>query len=489
VRAAPGAGRDRRLLSRRHLLVSACLALVLPRTAAAAPSGQAAPILPSPSLVQVVGAEGRFLYLVDGYPQPVRGMGYNAILAPLSPEERRARLTRDFDLMRRVGVNTVIGWDQESFDRDFLDTARQYGLGVIMHFELKKDWDYGDPALRERILADLDRWVDAYADHPALRMWGVGNEVMLAFDGEQARQFADFYVEIYQRVHARDARHPLIYREAEDVRAPFFRDAFRDAGVTPTGFVFGMNFYTPRIDDALDAWAALGFDVPVLISELSPAGLSPMTRPSGFRDLWARVNRHEQFVLGATPYVWSTDGPEAVDRLFGLTDEDGRPVDGSLAELQRIFRGAIPFGALLPAPVLRVPQQLDVTLDAGIAQALAKAIAQPDLDPIDVASFQAQARQRYTRELAAAPGAARADRRRMNRMLDLLVNTATLAALKRGDMPLYPGALEALPLVSGMARWAAIDPGAEGVAEDFLTEVVAQALKPPAAAAAPPASQ
>jgi hypothetical protein len=460
----------------RALLLLCCLLLATPPAPASADT-------------RVVGAGGRFLYVVDGLPQPIRGMGYNAILTDLPPDQRLARLDRDFALMRRVGVNTVLGWDQAGFDRAMLDVAQAHGLGVIAHFELGKDWDYGDPALRQRLLEEVGQWADALADHPALRMWGVGNEVMLAFDDEQSARFAAFYVELYQAVRQRDLRHPVLYREAEDVRAPFFRDAFRAAGVPPADFVFGMNFYTPRVDDALADWPAHDFDVPVLISEFAPAGFAPMTRPAAFGDLWRRVLKHEQFVLGATPYVWTTEGPEAVDRIFGLTDGHGRPVDGSLAALQRLYLGRAPAGELLPAPVPRAPQPLDVTLDAGIARALARAVSLPDLEPIDLAAAQAQLRGRYAAELAAAPGAARADPRRMARMLDLLVQTGVLAQLRRGGAPIYPGAVEALPLLAGMARWATVDPGAEGVAEDFLTEVIAQALRPPAAGAGTSASR
>src|SRR5439155_18211021 len=142
----------------------------------------------------------------------IRGMGYNAILTNLAPADRVARLRRDFALMRRVGVNTVLGWDQPGFDRTLLDVAQAHGLGVIAHFELKKEWDYGDPRLRQRVLDEVGHWVDDYADHPAVRMWGVGNEVMLGFDDEQAAQFARFYVEIYRTVREHDRRHPVLYR-------------------------------------------------------------------------------------------------------------------------------------------------------------------------------------------------------------------------------------------------------------------------------------
>jgi hypothetical protein len=429
--------------------------------------------------VQVVGGSGRFLQVVDGLPTPVRGVGYNLPFREITPAQRAERLRRDFALMRRVGVNTVIGWDQEGFDRELLDVAQANGLGVVMHFELKPTWDYADPAVRERLLDEIGAWVDAYRDHPAVRMWGVGNEVMLNFDADQSRAFAEFYVDVYRTVRAHDTLHPVIYREAEEVRVPFFRDAFESAGITPIAFVFGMNFYTPRIDEALADWSEIGFDVPVMISEFAPAGASPMTRPAGWRDLWGRVMKHEPLVLGVAPYAWTTDGPEAVDRIFGLTDAGGRPVDGSLAQIQRLYRGSVPGGDLFPAPPPRVRQPLDMSLDALIAQAMAQAVARDDLQATDIAKVQADARAHYGAELAAAPGYARADRRGMARMLDLLVSTTVLASFKRDDTLLYPGVSQALPLLAGMARWAALDPGAQVVAEDFLTEVVEQALRPP----------
>ena len=44
-------------------------------------------------------------------------------------------------------------------------------------------------------------------------------------------------------------------------------------------------------------------------------------------------------VIGGAPYVWTTAGPEEVDRIFGLVDRDGQPVDGSLAAIGRLYRG------------------------------------------------------------------------------------------------------------------------------------------------------
>jgi hypothetical protein len=474
----------------RRLLPSVLFVLALPTIALAAEPGALrtiAPIYgPVPGAgVRVAGERGSFVYVVQGAPQTIRGMGYNTPLSSLSEADRRQRFDRDFPLMRRVGVNTILGWDQAGFDRTLLDSAQAYGLGVIVHFDLGKSWDYGDAALRAKLLEQVAGWVDAYRDHPAVRMWGIGNEAMLNMNAEESRQFADFYVQLYSTVREHDALHPVLYREAEDARVGVFRDAFAAADVPPSNFVFGMNFYTPRLADALAEYATLGFDVPVLISEFAPAGVAPAARAAAFRDLWLRVLPFEQFVVGVAPYAWTTDGPEAVDRLFGLTDGQGHPVDATLGALQRIYRGPVPVEDLLPAPRPPTRATLGVGLDRGMADALARAVAQPGLDPIDLAAIRAVARERFARDLAVAPGAARADRRVMDRMLDLLVDASALAALRQGGQPMYPGAIEALPLLAGMGRWAAIDPSALPTAEAFLTEVVTQTLRLPPGAPVP----
>lgn len=453
----------------RLLLVLAIVLALFPASASASPG----------SVVTVSSSPGGWVYTVDGNPEPIRGMGYNAMLGDRSPDERAAYLSRDLALMKRVGINTVLGWDMRTFDGVMLDVAHASGLGVIMHFELGKDWNYADPALQEQLLREIGDWVVAYRDHPAVRMWGIGNEVLLTPTDEGSRVFADFFVRAFQLVRGLDPNHPVTYREAEDVRVPFFRDAFAEAQVPFDGFVFGMNFYTPRVEEVLASWPSHAFDVPVFISEFAPAGWSPSERARGFQDMWARVQSHEQLALGAAPYVWSTEGPEAVDRIFGLTDAEGRPVDETLNELQRLYRGANAGLDRLPPPAPPGAQApLDLSIESAEAQLLARALSIPDLEPIELEAIRASARNHYRADLAQnAPGFDKADPARVERMLDLLAGTAVLAGLRRAEQPVYSGAVEALPLLAGMARWSASDPRAQVVAEAFLGEVLAQALR------------
>jgi len=470
-----------RLRAMRSLLhVFLILAILLPiGVATADPPATASASAAPGGRVRVVRDESGFSLTIDGQRRWLRGMGVNVTHRGLDRAARLALMRRDFEQMRAVGVDTVIGWDQPGFDRDFLDAAYASGIGVVAHFELGKTWDYADPALRERLRASIARWVARYAAHPAVLMWGIGNEVLLTSSDEECRAFAEFFVEAYTLVRQLDSTRPVLYREAEDVRVRYFRDAFAAADLAPEQFIFGMNFYTPRIAEVLDGWTDHAFDVPVIISEYAPAGLSPRGRPRGFQALWEIIRARDDLVLGAAPYVWSTNGPEAVDEIFGLTDPTGHAVDGSLEILQRLYRGKEADPSLLPgiAPRWSRPHEHDIATASGIL--LERAIASQLLDPVDLDEVRRRAEGVYRAQIEAAPGFAFADAVRVERMLRILIDTAALAALTIEGQPVYSGAVEALPLLAGMARWTLVDPTAQDVGEAFIATVLDQALAAP----------
>src|SRR5205085_722306 len=83
-------------------------------------------------------------------------------------------------------------------------------------------------------------------------------------------------------------------------------------------------------------------DAPLLVSEYAPAGAGHAARPAGFARMHAEIAGAGPRVLGSAPYTWTAAGPEAVDAYFGLVDADGRPVDGTLAEIARFYGVALP---------------------------------------------------------------------------------------------------------------------------------------------------
>ncbi len=294
-----------------------------------------------PSKVVIQGSNFNYSYLVNGQPERIQGVGYNVMYSGLSTEERAVRYNRDFAQMQAVGINTILGWNQQEFDELTLEKANEKGLGVIMPYHLSPNGEYGNPEYEQKLEDDIKGWVRRYRDHPALRMWGIGNEVIHGMgekpDSPRARAFAQFYLRLVDAVHAIDPDHPVIYRGAEDVYLAPFKRVLQNDGLPRPWLVYGANFFTFRIEKVLNEWSQKGPDVPLVVSEFAPCGLGQGDRPRGYLRMWQAIAQHSTSVLGGFAYVWSTNGPEPVDRVFGLVDDNNWPVDSSYWALGQAY--------------------------------------------------------------------------------------------------------------------------------------------------------
>src|SRR5262249_24285841 len=156
--------------------------------------------------------------------------------------------------MRAAGYDTLIGWDEGEFDDLAMDRAAQHGLGVMFPYDFPRDADWTDPAVRELHRARVESLVRRYANHPALRMWGLGNEVVFAIGdpaSQRARDFADFFSTLAEYVHQLDPNHPIIYRDGEDVYYQPIRDALRARGLELPWMVYGITAFTFRPQEIL----------------------------------------------------------------------------------------------------------------------------------------------------------------------------------------------------------------------------------------------
>jgi hypothetical protein len=298
-----------------------------------------------PSVVAVVGEPYHYQYYVNGAPDVLRGMGYNVAYRGWGWDcaARARRYDRDFAAMRAAGFNTLVGWDEGEFDELTLDKAQQYGLGVLMPYDFPPGGDWDDPSYRATHLRRIETLVSQYASHPALRMWGLGNEVVFATgdpNSSRARAFAEFYADVAARVHQMDPNHPVLYRDGEDVYYMPIRDALRARGLEQPWMVYGMTAFTFRLQEILDGWPSADFHVPLLVSEFGLVDYPRPQRAAGLVRMWDIISQHHDYVLGGGLYAWTVDGIETTDVQFGLVDAEGKPVDGSLAAL----------GARLSAP-------------------------------------------------------------------------------------------------------------------------------------------
>ena len=296
-------------------------------------------------------SDGSWQYVVDGTAEMIRGVGYNPWYANLSPAQRTQLYDRDFADMRRLGINTIEGWFDNQFDEVTLDAAARNGIGVLMPFELNQDWDFTNPGVRAGTLERLSAYVEKYKNHPAVRMWSPGNENLhrvlyshwvsqanVPAARAKAEAVAAFLVVAADRIHELDPDHPVVYRDAEDVYLPWIINAFNQAGGERPWLVYGANVYSAqRLQDIVGRWPSQWPGQPLLISEFAPGGVGPAERPIGFQLQWRVIRSRPDVVLGGLAYTWSTNGPEDLDRVFGLVDPNAVPTDGALAALSSAY--------------------------------------------------------------------------------------------------------------------------------------------------------
>lgn len=315
---------------------------------------------------------GTWRYLVDGQARVVRGFGYNPQYAALPATERARLYDRDFGAMRTMGANTIEGWFENQFDEVTLDHAASNGIGVVMPFELNQDWPYEDPNVQQSILDHVSAYVERFRGHPAVRMWAPGNEnlhrvlyrnwvsqAQVPAARLRAAAFAAFLPRLVDRIHELDPEHPVLYRDAEDVYLSWLKPEFQRDGKQRPWLVYGANVYSDtRLEQIVGQWPEQWIGGPLLISEFAPAGQGPDTRALGYQRDWQRIRARPDVVLGGFAYTWATNGPEDLDRVFGLVDASGLPRDGALAALSDAYLADAQNGqslsALVPVPTVGV---------------------------------------------------------------------------------------------------------------------------------------
>lgn len=306
-----------------------------------------APVDPS-SVYLVHAPDDTWQYLVNGQPTVIKGVGYNPQYADLPVDQRQSVYQRDFAMMHSVGVNTIEGWYQDQFDEVTLQAAAQNDIGVLMPFDLDEHWDYSDPAVQQSLLDAVSAWVLRYKDDPAVRMWAPGNEdvhhnlfphwITMHGDRVRADAFAQFLPTLVDRIHQLDPNHPVIYRDAEDGYMGIMKPPFDQTGGARPWLVYGTNVYVAaRLQQIVQEWPQPWFDSPLVVSEFAPSGLGPADRPASFLQDWSIIRSRPGVVLGGLAYTWATNGPEELDKVFGLVDPEGVPTDNSLAALAQAY--------------------------------------------------------------------------------------------------------------------------------------------------------
>ncbi|GAB3539860.1 glycoside hydrolase family 2 TIM barrel-domain containing protein [Pontibacter brevis] len=141
--------------------------------------------------MEIVGQNGQYTLLRNGEPYFIKGAGGYT----------------HFSKIKENGGNSVRVWHADNAQQ-ILDEAHANGLTVTLGLWMEREnegFNYYDKKLVTQQLEKLREIVLQYKDHPALLMWGVGNEVNMEATNSKVW---DAVNEVAEMIHEVDPNHP-----------------------------------------------------------------------------------------------------------------------------------------------------------------------------------------------------------------------------------------------------------------------------------------
>jgi hypothetical protein len=233
------------------MLAAALLGGVAVRRAASDPQADAARSA-APVPVKVARQGSAWTLLRDGKPYFVKGAGG----------------TQNLEMLKAYGGNSIRTWGAESAGKD-LDAARQHGLTMTLGIWLghkAHGFKYDDPAMVRKQLDSAKEVARRHKDHPALLVWGIGNE--MEGDGRDDNVWKAVE-EVARAVKQIDPNHPTMTVIAE-IGADGVK-AKKVAELCPSVDILGVNSYG-GLDSMPTRLKAAGWTKPYIVTEFGPNG-------------------------------------------------------------------------------------------------------------------------------------------------------------------------------------------------------------------------
>lgn len=277
----------------------------------------AQPPAEGPVPVQITRMDGRFQLLRHGQPYPIKGAGGESRFAELAA----------------AGGNSLRTWDADELGT-ILDQAHQNGLTVCAGLWMghqRHGFSYQSQAAVIQQLEEKLAYVRKHRDHPALLMWGVGNEM----EGEGSDPSVWYAVNHLAREIKRiDPHHPTMTVIAElGENAAKVRSIER---FCPDIDIIGINSYG-GIETLGERYREAGGTKPYVVTEHGPLGPwevgttawgAPLERSSSEKALLyakgyrANVVGQSDRCLGTYAFLWGHK-QETTATWFGMLLPDG----------------------------------------------------------------------------------------------------------------------------------------------------------------------
>lgn len=209
-------------------------------------------IFAQPSKVEIrQNTNGAFELIRNGEPYYIQGAGGTVKL----------------DELKNYGGNSIRTWGIADDTDKILDEAHKRGLTVcfgIWMGQERQGFDYSNEDAVKGQLEEFRRVVRKYKDHPAILLWGVGNEMDLEYSNFEVWKYLE---EICLMIRQEDPNHPTMAVTAGiDVGEIKLINKY-----TPSLDILGVNTYgdISYLPKALEMY---GWEKPYIVAEWGPYG-------------------------------------------------------------------------------------------------------------------------------------------------------------------------------------------------------------------------
>ncbi len=269
--------------------------------------------------VTVEPVQAGYQLQVDGKPFAIKGAGGDG----------------DKALLAESGGNAFRTWGIGADTQARLDEAHQHGLKVALGIWLghaRHGFQYNDPAQVSKQLADAKAAVEKFKDHPAVLLWGVGNE-MEGFEATTDPQIWRAVNDIAKMIHQVDPHHPTmtVIAEIGGDKLPSIDKYCPDIDIV------GINSYG-GVTSIPERYRQAGLDKPYIVTEFGPPGtweiakndwdvpleLTSTQKAKIYRDAYAKLAADPK-CLGSFAFTWGFK-QEATATWFGMFLPDGTKV-------------------------------------------------------------------------------------------------------------------------------------------------------------------
>lgn len=256
--------------------------------------------------------------------------------------------TSRMETLKAAGGNSVRTWTTRGLG-PILDEAQALGMTVMVGLPMsaaRGGFNYSDPA---KVRAQLDRVLEdvrTFKDHPAVLMWGLGNELELATRGDDSAIWTAVN-QAAKEIKALDQNHPTVV-----VVAGIKGDkATRLNRLVPEADILGVNEYGDCEHVPVEL-ARQGWTRPYVITEFGPRGwwevektewgaqLEPTSteKAKTYRQGYeGAVTAQKGRCFGSYVFLWGQK-QEATSTWFGLFLPTGEPTE-IVGEMTHLWTG------------------------------------------------------------------------------------------------------------------------------------------------------